>query len=165
MRKELWYWTLPILWMGIIFYSSATPYEKQDLKPFMSEYIDFSFLEPLVESISFTYHQSEVSVAALGINGFVEFFIRKGAHVTVFFILFWLFLIAFRKTAVIGIGKIIVLSSLLSITYAIFDEIHQGLTPNRTPYIGDVILDSVGVLLAALLYIFILKFRQNRIID
>ncbi len=26
--------------------------------------------------------------------------------------------------------------------YAIFDERHQGLTPNRTPYAGDVVLGN-----------------------
>ncbi|WP_228550081.1 VanZ family protein [Salinibacillus xinjiangensis] len=75
--KKWWYWTLPIAWMGVIFYSSSQPYEQQDLKPTLNRWIDFSFLEPIAKHIRFTYHHSEVSVETLGINGLVEFFIRK----------------------------------------------------------------------------------------
>jgi VanZ family protein len=161
--KKWFYWLLPLTWMAVIFYSSATPYEKQDLKPFFSNYFDFSFLEPLLKNIEFTYNESIVSVEALGINGFVEFFIRKGAHLTVFFILFFLFSIAFRKTSALGEGIVIFYSIFLTIAYAVFDEIHQGFTPNRTPYFGDVIIDSLGAFLAAIFYKIISKKSKNLI--
>lgn len=142
--KKYFYWLLPIGWMGVIFYSSSTPYENQDIKPLMNGLIDFSFLEPVVGWITFTYNHSAVSVEDLGINGFVEFFIRKGAHVTVFFLLSILFFIAFSKSTDLRKELRLLFSLLLSVVYAVLDEIHQGITPNRTPYIGDVFLDSVG---------------------
>jgi len=148
--KKYSYWLLPIGWMGIIFGSSATPYEKQDIKPLLGEWLDLSFLEPLLGWISFTYHQSLVSVETHGIDGLIEFFIRKGAHVTVFFVLCWLFYFAFRKTTSLLTEKsAIVVSVLLTIAYAVIDEVHQGFTPNRTPYMGDVVLDSFGAFIAA----------------
>ncbi|MFD1849034.1 VanZ family protein [Oceanobacillus bengalensis] len=148
--KKILYWLLPVGWMGIIFISSSTPYENQDIKPLLGSFIDFSFLEPLVSWITFTYNQSLVSVDALGINGFIEFFIRKGAHFGVFFVLLCLFYFAIVKTTHLTYKKAIFISFLLSVAYAITDELHQGMTPNRTPYVGDVIIDSIGAGIAIL---------------
>lgn len=68
---------------GNYFYSSSTPYEKQDMRPFLGNYIDLSFLEPVLSGISFTYHQSVVSVETLGIAGFIEFLFVRG-HILLF---------------------------------------------------------------------------------
>ncbi|MGJ9457638.1 VanZ family protein [Oceanobacillus sp. CF4.6] len=161
MKKYL-YWLLPMGWMGIIFYSSATPYEQQDIKPLMGSLIDFSFLEPFVGWISFTYNHSLVNVDVLGINGFIEFFIRKGAHVTVFFLLACFFYIAFRKSTDFRIEIRLLFSFLLTVIYAVLDELHQGMTPNRTPYAGDVMLDSIGALIAVFCIISINWFGKRR---
>ncbi|WP_042222429.1 VanZ family protein [Oceanobacillus manasiensis] len=147
MKKHI-FWLLPVCWMGVIFYSSHQPYENQDVKPFLNTIIDLSFLEPYLNWIAFTYHNSVVSVESLGVAGFIEFFIRKGAHVSVFLILCLLFYLAFRKSSTLKSSKILGFSFLLTVIYAITDEVHQGFTPNRTPYAGDVILDSFGALLA-----------------
>jgi VanZ family protein len=161
MKKYL-YWLLPIGWMGVIFYSSSTPYENQDIKPLIDGLVDFSFLEPLVGWISFSYNHSVISVEKLGINGFIEFFIRKGAHVTVFFLLSFLFYIAFRKSTDLRNELKLLLSLLLTVVYAVLDETHQGITPNRTPYVGDVVLDSIGALAAIICIIIISWLKKNR---
>ncbi|MBC5637914.1 VanZ family protein [Ornithinibacillus sp. BX22] len=153
MNRKLFYWFLPIIWMAVIFFSSATPYEKQDMKPLLASIIDFSILEPYFSWVSFIYNQSEVSIAALGVEGFIEFFIRKGAHFGAFFLLMILFCIAFRKTVQWNLHKILVVSFGLTIAYAIMDELHQGLTPNRTPFYGDVVIDGFG---ASVAYFFLL---------
>ncbi|MCP8617588.1 VanZ family protein [Salirhabdus salicampi] len=155
-------WALPFLWMGVIFYSSAQPYEKQDVKPFMSDFVDLSFLIPYVHHIEFTYKQDPISVDALGIYGFVEFFIRKGAHVTVFFVLCMLFYMAMKRTIVVKPLYISLFALLATVSYAIFDEIHQGWTPNRTPYIGDVFLDTAGGLLAIIFILFCQRKKRKR---
>ncbi|WP_010532106.1 VanZ family protein [Lentibacillus jeotgali] len=159
--KKYIYWLLPILWMGAIFYSSAQPYEEQDMKPFMERAFDLSFLVPYLDWISFTYHQSEVSVAALGVEGLVEFFIRKGAHLGVFFILMCLFFTAVAKTIGLKLLGALTLSFLLTAAYATIDEFHQSFTTNRTPYLGDVLLDGVGALSAAILLFFFQRYRTK----
>lgn len=165
MMAKYLYWTLPISWMCMIFSSSATPYEEQDIKPLLGNMVDLRFIENIVGWISFTYNQSVVSVEMLGINGFVEFFIRKGAHVAAFFLLTLFFYIAFRKTcANMKRYRCLVFSFLLTVLYAISDEIHQGMTPNRTAYIGDVGLDSFGALLAVFV-IGIFYWRKNKRTD
>ncbi|GEM01730.1 VanZ like family protein [Halolactibacillus halophilus] len=160
--KQLLIWSLPVIWMGLIFLFSATPYERQDLKPALTARFDLSVVEPLVDWVNFTYHNSEISVASLGIESFVEFFIRKGAHVFVFFILTLLFIHAFKKTTRLDCQRLLLFSYLMSVVYAGFDEWHQSLTPNRTPYIGDVLLDSVGSFLAVLGIVIIAFLRQRR---
>lgn len=160
MKKSL-YWILPIGWMGVIFYSSSTPYQEQDIKPFLSDKFDLSFLIPIFENIMFYYHHSEVSVAALGIEGFIEFFVRKGAHVSVYLILMCLFYYAFKKTLMFSLKTKLIGSFILTSLYAVLDEFHQGFTQNRTPYIGDVGLDMFGAFLALLIILVIIKFKKR----
>lgn len=160
--KKYTYWLLPISWMGVIFYSSATPYQEQNIKPFMSEYLDFSFLTPIVDGISFSYHHSQVSVAALGINGFIEFFVRKGAHVSVYLILMCLFYFACKKTMRLSFKTRLIISFILTSLYAAIDEIHQGFTRNRTPYAGDVGLDMFGALIALVAIVLFCKLKKGR---
>lgn len=158
--RKYWYWIFPIGWMGIIFYSSSTPYEKQDMKPFLGNIIDLSFLEPFLSWISFTYHQSVVSVETLGVMGFIEFFIRKGAHFAVFFLLMCFFYSAFKKATHFHNKQAILFSFLLTSAYAMVDEIHQGITPNRTPYVGDVFIDVFGAMVAVICIVIIRQMRK-----
>ncbi|UOQ94441.1 VanZ family protein [Halobacillus shinanisalinarum] len=159
--KKLVYWIPSIVWMGVIFYSSSTPYQEQDVKPFLSDWFELSGLAPLFAGISFTYHHSEVSVATLGIAGFIEFFIRKGAHVTVYLLLTLLIFYALHRTTNRNYQSIMLISWIATVLYAITDELHQGITPNRTPYVGDVMLDALGGLIATLL-ISVVYFIRRR---
>src|SRR5690625_7775026 len=81
------YWLLPFIWMAVIFYFSAQPYEKQNIQPYLTEIIDLNFLKQYINWIKFYYNQSEVSVEMLGVYGYIEFFVRIGAHLAVFIIL------------------------------------------------------------------------------
>ncbi|WP_077328069.1 VanZ family protein [Virgibacillus siamensis] len=142
--KKYIYWLLPLLWMGVIFYSSAQPYEEQNIKPFLGNLLNLSFLEPYLDWVSFTYHHSEVSTEVLGVDGLIEFFVRKGAHFGVYFILLLLFYLALKKTCRRTMWLLLALSYMMTITYAVTDEFHQGFTANRTPYAGDVVIDGIG---------------------
>src|SRR5699024_3210423 len=138
-------------WMALIFRSSSTPYEQQDIKPFLGEYTDFTFLEPYLSWIYFTYNQSPVSLETHGADGLIEFFLRKAAHIFVFFLLCILFKVSLSKTTNLSFKKQLWISFLLTAAYAVIDETNQAFTPNRTAYLGDVILDSTGALLAVLI--------------
>lgn len=162
MKKNLLYWLLPIGWMGVIFRSSSTAYHQQDIKPFLGEYIDLSFLEPYIGWIYFTYNGSAVSVETHGADGLIEFFIRKGAHVFVFFLLACLFKLALGKATKLSLKIQLLFSFLQTAAYAVIDEVHQGFTPNRTPYFGDVLLDSFGALRAVLFILVRMRYFMNR---
>lgn len=162
MNIRLLYWLLPIGWMGVIFQSSSTPYTQQDIKPLMGEFIDFTFLEPYVAWIYFTYNGSPVSLETHGAAGLIEFFIRKGAHIFVFFLLACLFKLAIGQTTELHVKRQLLLTFLLTAAYAVMDETHQGFTPNRTAYFGDVILDSFGALLAVFLICFKIHYLDKK---
>ncbi|GGC85556.1 VanZ family protein [Thalassobacillus devorans] len=155
------YWVWPFLWMAIIFYSSSQPYQDQDIKPMLSDYINLSFLNPFLAPVHFTYHHSEVSLEALGAAGLVEFFIRKGAHVTVFLILTLLFYYSLRKSTSLTNKMVIITAWILTVVYAAFDEWHQGMTPNRTPYFGDVLLDTTGATIAVGILFIVSSLRKS----
>ncbi|MCP3031472.1 VanZ family protein [Halobacillus sp. A1] len=152
-------WIPSILWMGIIFYSSSTPYEEQNVQPLLGEYLNLQWLAPYLEGISFTYDQNMVSIATHGVEGFIEFFIRKGAHVGVFLVLT---LLLYLGLAQHKMKHPMLAAWLLTVFYAITDELHQGITPNRTPYIGDVILDAIGGLAGLSLIYFIRKRSRKK---
>ncbi|MYL53979.1 VanZ family protein [Pontibacillus yanchengensis] len=153
--KKIGCWLLPLTWMGVLFYSSSTPYKEQNIKPFMKTNLDLSFLEPYLQWVSFTYHHTQVSISNLGIEGLIEFFIRKGAHLFSFFLLCLLIYIAIQQTTKMKHATQLILSFCLAISYGAIDEIHQHFTSNRTPYVGDVIVDGFGALLAVgLLFLF-----------
>lgn len=160
MHVRLFYWLIPTLWMGLIFISSATPYEHQDVKPFLSG-VDLQFMEPLLSWIEFSYNQSVISVEAIEIEGVIEFFLRKGAHVGVFFILTCLFYVALAMNTKWKKSTLYISSVMLTAIYAVFDELHQGITPNRTPYAGDVMLDMFGAILAVAFIAIYWKIRKK----
>ena len=156
-KHFFWKYWLPIfLILGIIFTASSQPYDKQDLRPALSERFDLHKLEPVFQNIQFHYAGSEVSVRRLGIEGFIEFFIRKGAHFGIFFLLGFLVYRLSRGYSVRQ-GKAVFYSLGFVAIFAAIDEFHQSLTPNRTPLLHDVLLDIVGGIFGIMLAILIYK--------
>ncbi|WP_245693726.1 VanZ family protein [Sediminibacillus halophilus] len=94
----------------------------------MSNYVDLDFLLPVLDGVVFSYHHSEISIQALGVYGFIEFFIRKGAHMVVFFVLLLCFYTALKKTSDLQLIKRVIISLFLTVAYAGMDELHQEFT-------------------------------------
>ncbi|HEX7064261.1 MAG TPA: VanZ family protein [Bacillales bacterium] len=155
MKAFLIYWLPVLLWAGLIFYFSSQSYEEQNLQPTLSQYIDTEAIGDWFSGVSFRYAEEEVSVEALGAPGFLEFFIRKGAHFTVYFVLAFLLVRAFSQFMRTR-GKVFWFSLFLAVLYAVSDEFHQSFTAGRTPLPLDVVLDSfsalIGTVVAFLLY-------------
>jgi VanZ family protein len=74
------------------------------------------------------------------------FVIRKTAHFTEYFILFWLVLLAFGNFRS-NRWKILV----VCILYAASDEFHQLFIPGRVGNVGDVMIDSAGAIFGFLI--------------
>lgn len=159
--KDNLYIVLALAIMAILFYSSSQPYEEQSITPMLDQLLAKEPLKNLLSPIHFSYANSEISIQALGYSKFVEFFIRKAAHFGTYFLLalFW-FLGLKNKLASQGLA--IFISWLLATGYAAMDEFHQGITPNRTPLLQDIQLDSIGaatgIILAVLFFTF---YKRN----
>ncbi|OZM56506.1 hypothetical protein CIB95_12090 [Lottiidibacillus patelloidae] len=141
--KRIKLWSPVVIIASVIFFFSSQPYEKQDLKPGILSKVDLSLVEKTADSVSFEYATSEISISRLGVQQFVEFFIRKGAHFFIFALLGLFFYRALLHEGV-NVRKAIIYSLLFLAFYATSDEIHQHFTGNRTPLVQDVILDFVG---------------------
>lgn len=153
-------------WIGIamaIFYASSQPYTEQDMREEISSVFDRvpELLIQAMDWISFSYAGKIVSIEALGIGGFIEFFIRKAAHFGAFFLLA-LFFYAFIRHYVKFDGKSIAIAVLFTIFYAASDELHQMLTGGRTPLVQDICLDVVGGICGVALGYFLMNLYKKR---
>lgn len=156
MRKIPWSGYVTLLIVIILFISSSMPYEEQSLKPGLSRFFNLDFVE-YFRFVSFDYH-GEVSVQALGASGFVEFFIRKAAHLSIFIVLgFALIDLTFRLLRPYVLAGLFAYT--LAITLAVFDEFHQIVTGGRTGLVQDVLLDGTGAIIGILLYRLIRRKR------
>lgn len=138
----------------IIFVSSSMTYQQQTIVPLLQQYLPDQPFMPLLSSISIHYENEIVSLQTWGYYPFVEFLLRKLAHLLVF--------------AALAVGLFYVILDYetphwltffvawLSTTgLAAFDEYHQFLTGGRTPAVQDVMIDSSGALIACVICWFI----------
>jgi len=80
---------------------------------------------------------------------FWDFVFKKTAHMTVYAVLYWLLFRAInvhRK----GKTKFYWIPFIICFLYSLSDEIHQSLTPGRTPTLRDVGFDTLGMMIASL---------------
>lgn len=141
--KDQIFLAAPFIIMLILYASSSMSYESQSLVSPLETILASKPFERFLSTIEFTYADNIVSVGTLGYFSFVEFFIRKGAHFFSFFFLGFFWFLGLRKR-VRGDWLVILLSILLSIGYAAFDEFRQVFHPERTGLMVDVFLDSTG---------------------
>ena len=101
--------------------------------------------------------------------GGFNYFVRKGAHMAEFGILFCLALNCFvtfqkqhfRRERIGVLLRILTVPVLFSIFYAITDEWHQSFVPGRSAVYSDVAIDSIGIVIAAMLSLVAQAFRRH----
>ena len=82
-------------------------------------------------------------------------------HMAVFF-LFNFFLLVFINGNKKINAKTILIVLIISIFYAILDEIHQFFVPLRNSSINDVLTDSAGIFLSTLIYLYYSKGKNKQ---
>lgn len=121
-------WALCAVWMAVIFVMSAMSGEDSGEQS-----------GRIVQMLLAIFPWMEKAIPAL------EVFVRKGAHMLEFGVLFFLyrralFLSEKKHAGAIAFG--------LTVLYAATDEFHQRFVPDRGPSVTDVAIDSCGALLA-----------------
>lgn len=139
-----------LLVAGVIFYFSSQPYSKQSLIPLLEEKLPHEWMEARFSFISYEYAGNEISIENYGVSSFVEFHIRKGAHLFVF-ACFSIFAFFVAKRVLKSTFWRVFFALSLTSGYAALDEFHQSLTPERTPAIQDVLLDMTGALIGLII--------------
>ena len=124
---------LLILWLVIIFYFSNQP---GDLSSSLSDNLTLLLFN--------------------NITDFLIFIVRKIAHISEYFILAILMYNLFKDY--ISVNKSYLITFILAIFYACSDEIHQLFVIGRECLPRDVIIDSIGIILALIF----IKFYNNR---
>ncbi|MBP1154410.1 MULTISPECIES: VanZ family protein [unclassified Paenibacillus] len=163
-NRSRFFWThvLPLLvWMAVIFLFSSQSYEKQDLRPLLHNQLPEQLIVKHLSDVRLYYGGSEVSIRAKGVPSFVEFFIRKSAHLFIYMVLGFLTL---RLAAVFVERKLWLLavySLLFCSLYAVLDELHQMITPHRTSMLTDVLLDTCGAGIGILIYVVFTRIRHK----
>ena len=132
-----------VFWMAIIFKLSAQPGEQSNLLS--------TKVTTIIVSLAKLF-RPDVNVVSL------NYFIRKCAHFLAYLVLGIIVLFAMRRIGFSG-KKGILWTLLICISYAITDELHQGVVPGRTPKLMDVLIDSSGASLGISIYVL---FVENR---
>ena len=98
------------------------------------------------------YYLSDIPGLGTGL-GVWDLILRKGAHITEYFILTILLVRAFRRSFRMSFAFLIFWPSVISFLYAVSDEYHQSFIKNRCGTSWDVLVDTVGILIVVYLYI------------
>ena len=146
--KRMLLFILLIFWMGLIFFFSAKPaVQSAKMSTSVGKMIG-RVVVPEFEEWSDTKQDAFAKK--------IDFAVRKSAHACEYAALSVLFFVNYKKKSR-KIKQIVGMSALSTALYAVTDEIHQLFVPGRSGQITDVILDSCGGLIGAVLSAIILR--------
>ncbi|MFJ5770556.1 VanZ family protein [Psychrobacillus sp. NPDC093180] len=148
---------IPLLFLLIVvFISSGQTAEQQSLIPVLEKWLPGKPLESFLSLFQIPYWGILVSIEERGYYAFVEFLIRKGTHFLYFGV------IALAIFAALPTRKFRTITAIvLTLLFAVADELHQSFTSGRTASAQDVILDTAGAITALLLLTFVRRKRRK----
>lgn len=133
-KKKLIKWIILFSWLLVIFMFSHQQNSGSATKEIISTTISVKE-EPKTEPL---------------LDG-INFIVRKSAHITEFIIL-TLILFSLTSEYTKNEKKIILISIITCILCASGDELHQYFVPGRTALVTDVLIDSIGTIIALIIY-------------
>jgi hypothetical protein len=143
-RRMFYYLILASGWTVLLFHLSSMPYIDQDIRPYLQLFLKEETIQTWLGTFELTYNGRLVSVGNLGGYSFIEFFIRKGAHLFFYFMLGYVlvrYFITFLQDKKI---RVLLLSCCMVIIIAMLDEYLQHMQPDRSGQWIDVWLDCTG---------------------
>ena len=143
-RRLIIRWIALLFWMGLIFYMSNQPGDVSSKQSGLVLKL-FQFI-----GIDLNNELSELAT----------FIVRKTAHLTEYFILYFLSINVMK--CYLNIKNTIFYSFIFSFFYACTDEIHQYFIPGRAMAFRDVLIDSAGALLAMIIVSIKIKINKKK---
>ena len=142
MKPAFWRYLLPvILWCSLIFVFSHQPKEESE---------EYSKLAVWI-----------LKLLGIDLNawtmGNATMIVRKGAHITEYFILASLVLRYLRNRYSPLSPQIFSFGLIFSVLYAATDEFHQTFIPGRVGCLEDVMIDSIGIILVGVTFFLITR--------
>jgi VanZ family protein len=149
-----WILVIPLLIVMLgIFYFSSQSYSEQTIRPWLAAGAMEDRLVRLLRNVHFSYNGQEISVRSMGGTNLAEFIVRKLAHIILYGALSftmlmtaWI-LIPWRKA--VAVSNTLV----LSLIFAMFDELNQQFRDERTARLADVGIDMVGAVLGVIIFL------------
>ncbi|WNR43761.1 VanZ family protein [Paenibacillus roseipurpureus] len=141
------------LWFGLIFALSSQTHQTQDLRPWIHKEIPDQTVKNVFAGTSFHYGHSQISVKSSSPSGFIEFFIRKTAHIFVYFVLGLLIARTLKAYTNWSIYHVSLAAVSVSALYAASDEFHQRFIQGRTALPIDVLVDTAGAMLGIVCFL------------
>ncbi|MFW7378990.1 MAG: VanZ family protein [Oligoflexus sp.] len=150
----------PVLcWMGLIFYLSSQPAKDQDLAPFFAAWVDEQSLLKILPKWKLSYSEDVFEIQHEPFR-FVNFLIRKGAHIFSYALLAILWL-RFLRTWNLRLSLALSMAFLASVAYGASDEWHQTFVAGRTGAMEDIFIDACGALMGLSLFVTIRLRRRT----
>jgi VanZ family protein len=148
-------WSVLFLWTTLIFILSSQP-------AIESNGLSLNFTKIFIDAVDQWISLGLEASSSADLVEQINHIIRKLAHGGSYFIMGLLSVNAFKRS-VRTENKSYILSALFCILFAISDEIHQLFVPGRSGEIRDVLIDSIGVILAICMCwgVSKLSFRQR----
>ncbi|MGG3449116.1 VanZ family protein [Domibacillus aminovorans] len=138
---------------AVIFHFSSQTYDQQSLVPLLRRVLPGEPFAGVLSHVQVSYWDSIISVETKGYYYFVEFLIRKFAHLFLFGCLAMALFSVMMLARPRHIWPVVLFSLMGTGIYAVLDEYHQMLTGGRTPLLKDVVLDMMGATAALSLYV------------
>lgn len=165
-KKTIILFCLLIGWYGIIFYFSAQPAELSGelSRPMADKLADATNAKEKVEAegIQKNEHPLRIELDVTAEINKYEQFMRKSAHIFLFFGIGVLSALAFQRIHK-SFWMQIIGATLLSFLFAGLDEFHQFFIPGRACLWTDVGIDFLGSL-AGILFVFFFSGIRKRIL-
>lgn len=149
-KYKIIYLVLVLIWMLAVFmFSSQNGEQSQNTSGKVTELI--------VKILTYTEKITESERLELIEN--TDYYIRKLAHYSIYTI-GGILIYNFINTYNISRKKVILISILIGVIYAIADESHQYFTAGRSAKILDVLIDSFGIITGIIIMNIIRKTKK-----
>ena len=135
---------LPAIAMMFVIYSFSA--QTGEVSGQLSYEISYQLVETKNELLHSQRTEQELALEAKSIH----YYVRKAAHMTEYFLLAIAVSFPLYVYGVRGLFLILV-SGIICVGFAGFDEYHQSFVANRGPSVKDVLIDSAGAFLGILL--------------
>jgi VanZ family protein len=158
MQRKKWWIVLTLIWLIIIYAMTEMPYfNGESTSTVIEKTIDKT--ETIKKSIVKNDQTQPLIISQTTSPRTIHHlnvFFRKSAHIIVFGIL-----AIFIYKVIEQFSFSYLLALLFTFLYAIFDEWHQSIVPNRTSAFKDVLFDLIGACFA-LLFLYVLSRKKSR---